>query len=285
MGETYAENSTYTRKIGFPGRELPGFRLPRREETADRSGFGESDRDCGNQEPRKMLPPAKKAISASSHMTYGSEMELPPDKMEARKKAASIILNRISGSYEFAFKTFSDEECENSSEAQFFLGIMYLYGYGTEKNDSKAFEHMEKSYELGNPNSAYYLGLMYLNGIGTFKVAFKAMALFKEAAHNNENDHRAQLQIGLMYLEGVGTVENPENAFKWIKRAAENTDAEAQFILGQLYRVGYGCKKDPGSMKNWLELAAARGHLGANTLLGNIYTNGDGVRANKERGQ
>ncbi len=232
-----------------------------------------------------MLPPAKKVISAPSHMSYGSEMELPYEKMEPRQKAAYIILNKISGSYGYAFETFSGEGSEKSSEAQFFLGVMHLYGYGTEKNEAEAFRHMEKAYAMGNPNAAYYLGLMYLKSIGTTHVGFKAMALFKEAARFNENDHRAQLQIGLMYMEGIGTAESPKDAFKWIEKSAQHTNTEAQFILGQLYKIGYGCKKDSSAMVYWLKLAASKGHQGAQILLGNIFRNGDGVHTDREEAQ
>ena len=285
MGETYTENAAYTQGIGYPGDELPRSCAEIRGTAGFCGGFSEYEGETGGPAPREMIPPAKKAISASSAMSYRRKMEPSREGTDALQKAADIVLSRSSGSYESAFRTFSRSEYEESPTAQFFLGVMRLYGYGTGKDEGKAFWHMDKAYRMGNPNAAYYLGIMYLKGIGTPIIAFKAMALLKEAAKNNKEDHRAELQIGLMYIEGIGTAKNEDYAFKWIKKSAEHTNTEAQFILGQLYKIGYGCEKDPASMTRWLEIAANKGHVGAQILLGNIFRSGDGVRADKNLAQ
>ena len=58
-----------------------------------------------------------------------------------------------------------------------------------------------------------------------------------------------------------------EEAVSWYRKAAEQGDAEAQFLLGECYRDGKGVPQDLTEAKRWFQTAANTGHQGAITAL------------------
>ena len=69
---------------------------------------------------------------------------------------------------------------------------------------------------------------------------------------------------------------NPCEYFEWIKRAAEQGYAEAQFEFAL-------CYDDEDTIEEaveWYRKAAEQGHIEAQYNLGVCYDNGDGVRKN-----
>ena len=62
-----------------------------------------------------------------------------------------------------------------------------------------------------------------------------------------------------------------------LRQAAEQGDAEAQFVLGSRYANGEGVLKDEAEAVRWYRLAAEQGHTVAQLALGLMYANGEGV--------
>jgi hypothetical protein len=64
---------------------------------------------------------------------------------------------------------------------------------------------------------------------------------------------------------------------KWLRKAAEQGDADAQLVLGTLYYSSQGVPQDYVQGADWLRKAANQGLPSAQSLLGNEYEIGQGV--------
>jgi TPR repeat protein len=64
---------------------------------------------------------------------------------------------------------------------------------------------------------------------------------------------------------------------KWLRKAAEQNHAGAQFNLGVGYAYGQGVVKDALEAVKWYRKAAEVNHAKAQTNLGVCYLNGEGV--------
>ena len=75
----------------------------------------------------------------------------------------------------------------------------------------------------------------------------EALALFEE--RGLEGDVQAQELVGMMYLFGPALFGNDvaadlARAANWLRAAALNGSAKAQFVLAQMYRTGVGVPAD-----------------------------------------
>jgi len=89
---------------------------------------------------------------------------------------------------------------------------------------------------------------------------------------------KSQLILGYLYFEGKGGVsQNKKEAAKWIGKAAEQGDAEAQFLLGVMYSGGMGVPQDYREAEKWTRKAAGQGNSSAQNYLGEFYHSGKGA--------
>lgn len=120
--------------------------------------------------------------------------------------------------------------CEKSakqghSKAQFYLGGIYLNGFGTLIDKNKAFYWMTKSAKEGNRSAQYLLAGMYWKGEGTLKDTNQTFYWYKKSAEQGEPN--AQYQLGICFYYGQGTLENKRQSSYWIKKAYENDEKSA----------------------------------------------------------
>ena len=116
--------------------------------------------------------------------------------------------------------------------AQACLGWMYQYGYGVDKNHSRAMKWCHKAAEQGNAAAQNNLGVMYRYGYGVYKNYSIAVKSYRKAA---EQGHaRAQCNFGDMYRYGYGVDRNYSTAVDWYRKAAEQGYAIAQRNLDRL---------------------------------------------------
>ena len=66
--------------------------------------------------------------------------------------------------------------------------------------------------------------------------------------------------LGGMYADGQGVQEDIDQAISWLRKAAEQGLAEAQYELGQMYANGRGVPQDDTLAEMWLRKAAEQGH-------------------------
>lgn len=91
--------------------------------------------------------------------------------------------------------------------------------------------------------------------------------------YSMKGDAEAQANLGHWYLDD----EDYEMAVKWLRKAAEQEHADAQFNLGRCYQNGLGVPQDYNEAVKWYQKAAEQGDASAQTNLGLCYLGGDGV--------
>lgn len=74
-----------------------------------------------------------------------------------------------------------------------------------------------------------------------------------------------------------GEKQDVGEAVKYLRRAAEQGSAEAQFYLGSHYYQGLGVTQNYSEAVKWFHKAADQGYAAAQSGLGDCYANGEGV--------
>ena len=181
--------------------------------------------------------------------------------------------------YEEAFPYFQKESKNGNSLAQYFLGYMYLFGYGISKNISLGLDYIKMSSKNENLNAKFLLGLIYYEGSEITKNNFKAYKLLKKCA--KEGHSEAQNFIGCMHYYGEGVEENIFKAIKWYKISSKNNNSDAQFNLGNSYlKASIISKKYLKNASLWFEKSAQSGNSDAQNNIANMYRFGYGIEQN-----
>ena len=104
----------------------------------------------------------------------------------------------------------------------------------------------------------------------------QAFPMCSKAAEQGNAD--AQYILGVMYDSGEGVRQDYAEALKWYRKAAEQGLVEAQFYLGLMYYSGQGVQQDYAEALKWYRKAIERGNASAQFFLGLMYYSGEGVR-------
>ena len=105
----------------------------------------------------------------------------------------------------------------------------------------------------------------------------EAVAWYRKAGDQGDDDAQTNLGLGIMYSQGDGVPQDYTEAAKWFGRAAEQGDADAQALLGAMYYEGRSVPQDYGKAVKWYRRAAEQGHAAAQFYLGSMYHEGRGV--------
>jgi TPR repeat protein len=81
-----------------------------------------------------------------------------------------------------------------------------------------------------------------------------------------------------MYGAGEGAPQDYSETVVWLRKAADQGYAEAQFKLGWAYENGYGVREDHMLAAMWWREAADQGNADAQIKLAWLYENGDGIQ-------
>lgn len=117
----------------------------------------------------------------------------------------------------------------------------------------EAFKWTSKAVENGDIASNTGLGIMYVNGLGTERNEKKALDCFKKAA--SIGDAVACFWLGSMYFDGKGTSINEAEGFKWIQKAAEKGYVGSYIALGFCFEEGKGIGKNIDEAITWYKKA------------------------------
>lgn len=153
------------------------------------------------------------------------------------EETAAILQEALSleeaGLYKEAYSKFDHESQENSSLANYFVGIMSRHGIGTEIDCQKGFKSLLRAAHLcikdssgDNQNYRPELGMIFLElgiccyyGWGTSKDRQCAFKYFQMASQLGDLD--ALLELAKCYMKGKGTSKNKEMAAKCYRMAEE----------------------------------------------------------------
>jgi TPR repeat protein len=132
--------------------------------------------------------------------------------------------------------------------------------------------------ESGDREAQYSMALIYLEGRLVLKDFAAARSWMLKPAEQGYVP--AQAGMGKMYLNGIsqnGSIPDYGDAERWLRLAATQGDADAQFWLGIGYERGYFGTFDYREALKWLGKAAAQGLPDAQLSLGQMYEEGKGV--------
>ena len=110
-------------------------------------------------------------------------------------------------------------------------------------------------------------------------VESNSLTEYKKAA--DQNDAEAQYVLAQKYHFEWGVPKDHSKAEKWYRKAAEQGHAKAQYNLGTLYSRGQGVSIDHAGAAKWYQQAANQGHAEAQYNLGYAYQIGRGISENK----
>ena len=125
-----------------------------------------------------------------------------------------------------------------------------------------------------NPDIHYMLANLYANGIGTGKSLAQAAFWYKSAAIKNHS--YSQTHLGKIYLVS-GPLQDFQKARKWLKKAADNDNPEAQYYLGNILFYGLGVRFQPSNARKWYKKSAKQQFVASYYQLGLSYELGMGA--------
>ncbi|KAF8634157.1 hypothetical protein AX17_004275 [Amanita inopinata Kibby_2008] len=164
-------------------------------------------------------------------------------------------------------------------EAQFFLANCYGTGaLGLQVDHERAYHLYLQAAKQNHAAATYRVAVCNEIGAGTRREPPRAAAFYRKAA--SLGDTAAMYKLGMILLHGsLGEQKNAREATSWLKRAAEQADAEnphALHELGLLYEqpdsqlVPY----DPSYAKSLFTHAAQLGYTASQYKLGQCYEYG-----------
>ena len=106
----------------------------------------------------------------------------------------------------------------------------------------------------GDPFAEHELGLRYLLGRGFAPDTSKAVFWIRKAAE--QNLATANFNYAIMLMNGLGVDWNPFEAFKYAKKAAEAGMPEAQYLYGTFYLDNLVVNRNLNEAYKWVSLAA-----------------------------
>lgn len=137
--------------------------------------------------------------------------------------------------------------------------------------------------QSGDPESQYLLALAFEDGRSvTRDIAASDKWMLKSAEQGYEP---AEAGMGKTYLRDSSTrnqvIPRYGDADRWLRLAATQGDAEAQFWLGSAYERGLFGTTDYREARKWLRKSAQQGLPWAQLALGQMYEGGEGVPENE----
>jgi len=141
---------------------------------------------------------------------------------------------------------------------------------------SRAAELYEKAAKLGAIRAMTAYGNILSRGIGVPKNPIEAHKWLEKAADSGDAD--AQFLVGRNFERGQGGVETDlETALQWYRKSAENGNSDAMNNLAVMFVLGEGVAPDVNEAAKWYLNAAEKGNGNAMFNLAALYDDGHGV--------
>ncbi|SOV20875.1 ubiquitin-protein ligase, putative [Plasmodium sp. DRC-Itaito] len=144
-----------------------------------------------------------------------------------------------------AFKYINEASKKNNLLALKELGIIYLYGYGVQKDINKSIENFSKAAEAGDVESKCYLGYIYyfIDGYKDLELSLKYLI---EAASHDYGEaffFLAEIILDISMRKQYISDYVYEVVFKLYEHSADLGYVQAYFREAQLYEIGKGVKQ------------------------------------------
>ena len=132
------------------------------------------------------------------------------------------------------------------------------------KDYSTALRTLQPAAQAGDRLAQYYLGVMYLNGYGVPKKSDLALEWLSKAASAGVRD--AQSYMGAFNRRGDLVPRNYEEAMRWYLLAAKQDYENSQYNIALMYYRGEGVKEDLPKAYMWAVISSMGGEPEPNRL-------------------
>ncbi len=153
---------------------------------------------------------------------------------------------------------------KNDIDSQLALGKMYQQGLGVPKNLNDAAVWFRKAAQLGSPEGRYLLALLLMDGDPAHLIghspsgaSVEAMGWLRAAAE--QGFAPAQYYLGMAHLAGVEAPLDGLAAVRLLLQAADQGHAEALYQLGRIYWQGTVVAQDPMRAYMYFDLSVEMG--------------------------
>ena len=174
------------------------------------------------------------------------------------------------GQYTQALEEFTYLGDEQDATALFYLGQMYEFGQGVDKDTKKATEYYQKADMLGNAQATVALAKMVFYDDTIENNKELGLEYLKKSAYNGSAD--ALYELGEIYREGKGVEADYSYAFGYYLMAAMKGEKRAQHKLAFAYIQGRGTPQDFENGIKWLARSANQGYVLAQKDLADIQS-------------
>lgn len=211
---------------------------------------------------------AKYLIDAAKHLRTTAQ-----DQRSAKRYSEALIGESLKVIRRLA------TQGEAYHEAQFFLANCHGTGaLGLQVDHERAYHLYLQAAKQNHAAASYRVAVCNEIGAGTRKEPSRAAAFYRKAA--SLGDTAAMYKLGMILLNGMlEEQKNPREAINWLKRAAEQADAENPHALHELALLhelpnSQLVPYDPPSAKSLFTQAAQLGYTPAQYKLGQCYEYG-----------
>lgn len=216
------------------------------------------------------------SFESSSDTTSPNVIKLEPGKPldfskilggGTRKSVEDIITER--------YDEIRDKAYNGDSLFQYYMGVCYENGWGTEKIPSEAYEWYMKAARKGEAKASNALGNLFRTGVGVDANMSSAVYWYKKAAE--AGDEQAMLNYGNCFYYGAGIQRDIRQAMAWWQKAADAGNGYAMSQLGDMYFSGKEVNRDLKKAIAYWEKAVGKNVANAQYRLALCYYTGEGV--------
>lgn len=171
-----------------------------------------------------------------------------------------------------AVKWYRKAAAQGNPDGQWSLGLAYVRGFGVPHDATTGFDWMRKSLAAGPADNMMIYGMLLATYGHDPQKGF-------EWVHKSAEAGSVQGMIfwALLELHGdkKGIPQNKADARRWLLKAAQLGDTNAQTMMGQFDIRGKFGTPDVDAGLDWLEKAAQQGYPRAQGLLGVFLVSGE----------
>lgn len=161
---------------------------------------------------------------------------------------------------------------QNDAEALRVLSALSSQGRGVDQSEKEAYKYMRRAADLGSPEAQYELANMLANGRGMPRDTGAALIWARKAAE--QGNINAQMYVGRELLASFEQERKNEGA-AFLQKAAEAGQAQAALFLAGVFSAGqFGLAKDEKRAEQLLLPAAEQGNADCQFMLAALYQNG-----------
>lgn len=162
---------------------------------------------------------------------------------------------------------------QNDAEALRVLSALSSQGRGVDQSEKEAYKYMRRAADLGSPDAQYELANMLANGRGMPRDTGAALIWARKAAE--KGNINAQMYVGRELLASFEQERKNEGA-AFLQKAAEAGQAQAALFLAGVFSAGqFGLAKDEKRAEQLLLPAAEQGNADCQFMLAVLYQNGE----------